>query len=184
MADPSILMPNIIARFSSRVVDDFRRIAEAKTTIGIASLLLIAATAYATWTIAVSHYAEQFATIEATTRNLLVQVGQLSKDGGPRSPHVYGSSRLQLLDIHVTFDPPHKPNILRRSGSANLNLARSKCSLIRGDDQRLLRSGIQVARCVRFSANHRGHMALHESIGESHTQDCIRAGLISAISCS
>ena len=104
-------MPNIIARFSGRVANDFRRIAEAKTTIGIASLLLIAATAYATWTIAVSYYAEQFVTIEATTRNLLVQVGQLKKEGGPRSPQVYGSSRLQLLDVHVTFDPPHKPNI-------------------------------------------------------------------------
>jgi hypothetical protein len=104
-------MPNIIDRFLGRVVKDFHVFVEAKTTFGLASLLLMGATAYITWTIAQSFNAERFATIEATTRNLLIQVGQLNKEGGPQSPQVYGSSRLQLLDIHVTFDPPHKPNI-------------------------------------------------------------------------
>jgi hypothetical protein len=104
-------MPNIIHRFLSRAVNDLRIVMEAKMTFGIVSLLLIGATAYVTWTITGSYYSEQFATIETTTRNLLVQVGQLNKESGPQSPQVFGSSRLQLLDIHVTFDPPHKPNI-------------------------------------------------------------------------
>jgi hypothetical protein len=100
-------MPRII----DRVVNDWRSIAHAKITFGVTSLLLIGATAYVTWTIAGSYYSEQFATIETTTRNLLVQVGQLNKENSPQSPQVHGSSRLQLLDIHATFEPPHKPNI-------------------------------------------------------------------------
>jgi len=74
-------------------------------------VLLIGVTAYVTWIAAGAYYADQFATIETSTRNLLVQVGQLGKEGGPQTPSVYGSSRLQLMDIHVVFDPPHKPNI-------------------------------------------------------------------------
>lgn len=104
-------MPNIIDRMLDRVVNDWHVITKAKTTFGVASLLLVGTTAYATWKIAESFYAEQFAAIDATIRNLQVQVGQLDKESSPRSPQVYGSSRLQLLDIHVVFDPPHKPNI-------------------------------------------------------------------------
>lgn len=104
-------MPNIVDRILNRVANDWRAIMYAKTTLGVMMLLLMGATAYATWKIAESVYAERFATIEATTRNLLVQVGQLDKESGPQSPQVYGISRLQLLDIHVIFDPPHKPNI-------------------------------------------------------------------------
>src|SRR5262249_32949390 len=48
--------------------------------------------------------------------------------------------------------------------------------IIRGDDLRFLRSGIRVARCVRFSGNQRGHVVL-PAIGQSHTQDRIRAYL-------
>jgi hypothetical protein len=36
----------------------------------------------------------------------------MAKESGPQSPQVYGSSRLQLLDLHVIFDPPRKPNIV------------------------------------------------------------------------
>ena len=104
-------MPNMIDRLLDRVAKDWHAIIYARTTLGAASLLLVGATAYATWIIAESFYAERFAEIETTTRNLLVQVGQLNKESSPQTPQVYGSSRLQLLDIHVVFDPPHKPNI-------------------------------------------------------------------------
>jgi hypothetical protein len=104
-------MPNIVDRILNRVAEDWRAIICAKRTLGAVSLLLIGTTAFVTWMIANSFYAERFAEIETTTRNLLVQVGQLGKESGPQTPQVYGSSRLQLLDIHVVFDPPHKPNI-------------------------------------------------------------------------
>jgi hypothetical protein len=83
----------------------------AKITFGVAAVFLMGATAYATWKIAEYHYAEQFAAIDGTIRNLQIQIGQLSKESGPQLPQVYGSSRLQLLDIHVVFEPPNKPNI-------------------------------------------------------------------------
>jgi hypothetical protein len=82
-----------------------------KATFVIICLVLIAVTAYATWLLAGIYFADQFATLETNTRNLLVQVGQLTKEGGPQSPQVYGISRLQLLDIHVNYDPPHRPSI-------------------------------------------------------------------------
>ncbi len=104
-------MPNIVGRILNRVAKDWHAIIYARTTLGVASLLLVGTTAYATWIIAESFYAGRFAEIETTTRNLLVQVGQLNKESSPQTPQVYGSSRLQLLDIHAVFDPPHKPNI-------------------------------------------------------------------------
>ena len=104
-------MPNIVGRILNRVAEDWRAIIYAKMTLGVVLLLLIGTTAFVTWMIANSFYAERFAEIETTTRNLLVQVGQLGKESGPQTPQVYGSSRLQLLDIHVVYDPPHKPNI-------------------------------------------------------------------------
>jgi hypothetical protein len=82
-----------------------------KITLGVASILLVGVTAYVTWEIAEYHYAEQFAAIDSTIRNLQLQTAQLNKESGPQLPQVYGSSRLQLLDIHVVFEPPRKPNI-------------------------------------------------------------------------
>ena len=104
-------MPNIVDRILNRVAQDWRAIIYAKRTLGVVSLLLIGTTAFVTWVIADSFYAERFAEIETTTRNLLVQVGQLDKESNPQTPQVYGSSRLQLLDIHVIYEPPQKPNI-------------------------------------------------------------------------
>jgi hypothetical protein len=104
-------MPNIVDRILNRAAEDWRAIIYAKRTLGVVSLLLIGTTAFVTWMIANSFYAERFSEIETTTRNLLVQVGQLDKESSPQTPQVYGSSRLQLLDIHVVYDPPHKPNI-------------------------------------------------------------------------
>jgi hypothetical protein len=101
----------IVDRILNRLAKDWHAIIYAKRTLGIASLLLIGTTAFVTWVIANSFYAERFAEIETTTRNLLVQVGQLDKESSPQTPQVYGSSRLQLLDIHVVYDPPHQPNI-------------------------------------------------------------------------
>jgi hypothetical protein len=95
----------------SRLAEDWRLLMSAKITFGFASVLLVGATVYATWKIAEYHYAEQFAAIDDTIRNLQVQIGQVSKESGPQLPQVYGSSRLQLLDIHVVFEPPHKPSI-------------------------------------------------------------------------
>ena len=83
----------------------------AKIIFGAVSVLLVGIIAYATWKIAEYHYAEQFAAIDTTIRNLQVQTAQLNKESGPQLPQVYGSSRLQLLDIHVVFEPPRKPNI-------------------------------------------------------------------------
>ena len=83
----------------------------AKIIFGVAVVLLMGITAYATWKIAEYHYAEQFAAIDTTIRNLQLQTAQLNKESGPQLPQVYGSSRLQLLDIHVVFEPPRKPNI-------------------------------------------------------------------------
>ena len=83
----------------------------AKIIFGVAVILLMSITAYATWKIAEYHYAEQFAAIDTTIRNLQLQTAQLNKESGPQLPQVYGSSRLQLLDIHVVFEPPRKPNI-------------------------------------------------------------------------
>jgi hypothetical protein len=104
-------MPNIDDRILNRVANDWRAIMYAKRTLGVVSLLLIGTTAFVTWVITDSFYAERFAEIETTTRNLLIQVGQLDKESSPQTPQVYGSSRLQLLDIHVVYDPPQKPNI-------------------------------------------------------------------------
>jgi hypothetical protein len=104
-------MPNIAARMLNRVAEDWRVMMRAKTTFGIASLLFVGATAYATWKIAEAYYAEQFTAIDSTIRDLQLQIGQLAKESGPQSPQIYGSSRLQLLDVHVIFDPPRKPNI-------------------------------------------------------------------------
>jgi hypothetical protein len=104
-------MPNIVNRMLDRVTEDWRAIIYAKRTLGVVSFLLIGATAFVTWVITDSFYAERLAEIETTTRNLLVQVGQLDKESSPQTPQVYGSSRLQLLDIHVVYDPPQKPNI-------------------------------------------------------------------------
>ncbi|HLL28768.1 MAG TPA: hypothetical protein VKT73_14105 [Xanthobacteraceae bacterium] len=104
-------MPNLLARVSSHIAEDWRALKYAKVTFGLTSLLLVGVTALATWKITESFYAEQLAAIETTTRNLLVQVGQLDKQSSQQTPQVYGSSSLQLLDIHVVFDPPHKPNI-------------------------------------------------------------------------
>ena len=83
----------------------------AKIIFGVAVVLLMGITAYATWKIAEYHYAEQFAAIDTTIRNLQLQTAQLNKESGPQSPQIHGSSRLQLLDIHVVFEPPRKPNI-------------------------------------------------------------------------
>src|ERR1700732_3637449 len=99
------------SRMSDRLAADWRAIMYAKRTLGVVALLLIGTTALATWMIANYFYAERFAEIEATTKNLLIQVGQLDKESRPQSPQVYGTSRLQLLDIHVLYDPPQKPNI-------------------------------------------------------------------------
>jgi hypothetical protein len=82
-----------------------------KIIFGAVSVLLVVITAYVTWKIAEYHYAEQFAAIDDTIRNLQLQTAQLNKEGGPQLPQVYGSSRLQLQDIHVVFEPPRKPNI-------------------------------------------------------------------------
>jgi hypothetical protein len=100
-----------MGRMLDRLAWDWRAIMSAKITFGTVSLLLVGTTAYATWKIADSYYTERYANIDATIRNLQVQIGQLDKESGPQTPQVYGSSRLQLLDIHVVFDPPHKPNI-------------------------------------------------------------------------
>jgi hypothetical protein len=105
------LMPNMIGRVFDRIASDWRVIMGARATFGIASLLLIGTTAYITLKVAESFYTEQYANIDSTIRNLQIQIGQLSKESSPQSLQVYGSSRLQLLDIHVVFDPPRKPNI-------------------------------------------------------------------------
>jgi hypothetical protein len=104
-------MPNIIARMLDRAAWDWRAMMSAKVTFGAVSFLLVGVTAFVTWEIAESYFAERYANIDATIRNLQVQIGQLDKESGPQTPQVYGTSRLQLLDIHVVFDPPHKPNI-------------------------------------------------------------------------
>jgi hypothetical protein len=104
-------MPSIVSRILNRATSDWRIMMNAKMTFGIASLLLIGATTYTTLKIAESYYADRYANIDATIRNLQVQIGQLDKESSAQTPQVYGSSRLQLLDIHVVFDPPHKPNI-------------------------------------------------------------------------
>jgi hypothetical protein len=96
---------------SDRLAADWRAIMYAKRTLGVVALLLIGTAALATWMITNYFYAERLAEIEATTKNLLIQVGQLDKESRPQSPQVYGTSRLQLLDIHVVYDPPQKPNI-------------------------------------------------------------------------
>ncbi len=104
-------MPSIVSRILNRAASDWRVMMNAKMTFGTASLLLIGATAFTALKIAESYYADRYANIDATIRNLQVQIGQLDKESAPQTPQVYGSSRLQLLDIHVVFDPPHKPNI-------------------------------------------------------------------------
>ncbi len=104
-------MPSFIDRTLDHLAADWRAILYAKRTLAVVLLLLIGTTAFVTWLITNSFYAGQFAEIEATTKNLLIQVGQLDKESRPQSPQVYGTSRLQLLDIHVVYDPPQKPNI-------------------------------------------------------------------------